>query len=147
MDASDCTANYGTICTSTGQLINSATWGINGGPANRPQPAGKYVDCNTALGYCWCEGFPSSMCEYCFKEDVENSSSTATQTASSSKSLPAGSTATSLTAITTITTGSGPTPSTAGYTTTIIKGVSHAAAPNLGGIAAAGLAAAFAGLL
>jgi hypothetical protein len=191
MDASDCTATYGTSCTSTGQLINPATWGINGGPANRPQPAGKYGDCSTALGYCWCEWVPSSMCEYCFKEDGGNSSSTlsttATQPALSSKSLPSGSTVTSLsgnspdfsiiveststqetvngtvivgtmTAITTITTSlvpltttpstTKPTSSTLGITTTIIKGISHAAAPNLGVVAAAGLVGvvAFAGL-
>ena len=60
-----------------------------------------------------------------------------------------------MTAITTITTSlvpltTKPTSSTLGITTTIIKGISHAAAPNLGGVAAAGLAgvaAAFAGLL
>jgi hypothetical protein len=60
-----------------------------------------------------------------------------------------------MTAITTITTSlvpltTKPTSSTLGITTTIIKGISHAAAPNLGGVAAAGfagVAAAFAGLL
>jgi hypothetical protein len=63
-----------------------------------------------------------------------------------------------MTAITTITTSlvpltttpstTKPTSSTLGITTTIIKGISHAAAPNLGVVAAAGLVGvvAFAGL-
>jgi hypothetical protein len=164
MDASDCTATYGTSCTSTGQLINPATWGINGGPANRPQPAGKYGDCSTALGYCWCEWFPSSMCEYCFKEDGGNSSSTVSSTAIQSSvwttetiggtifvttiptRLVPSTTTPSTTTPSTTTTAS----STLGITTTVIKGISHAAAPHLGGVAAAGLAgvaAAFAGVL
>jgi len=102
--------------------------------------------------------------------------------ASSSKSLPSGSTVTSLsrnatgfttivesvwttetvngsvvvatmTAVNTITTSLVPstttsTSSTLGITTTVIKGISHATAPNLGGVAGlAGVAAAFAGML